>query len=383
MPTKTATTYGDGALSPTDDMIEFVIVGGFLGAGKTTALLRMARHYTRAGKRVGVITNDQADGLVDTETFRTQGFVTEEIPSGCFCCKFDELVAAAGRLADGHRPDVLLAEPVGSCTDLVATVINPLKKLYADRFSVAPYVALLDPARAKQALGGGGGFSAKVTYLFKMQQNEASVVAINKIDLLSTDEREELMELVRRNFPKAQVLAVSARTGEGFDELMRAIDGTELSPHPALDIDYDKYAEAEALLGWVDLVGELAANEKFSIDSYLIDLAEQIGKSLASAGLEVAHVKIMLATEGVLGVVNLTGNDRSPELSRQSNADCLSGTVTVNARVEGDPDILASCVSHSLNATAKRLGINCEIKDIRAMSPGRPVPTHRLNVVAD
>lgn len=168
------------------------MLGGFLGAGKTTALLRVAREYAEAGKLVGIITNDQAEGLVDTETFRTQGFVTEEIPRGCFCCKFDELIAAAGRLADGHKLDVLLAEPVGSCTDLVATVINPLKKLYTDRFSVAPNVALLDPHRAKQALGGAGGFSTKVTYLFKMQQNEADVVAVNKMDLLLPEQRAEL-----------------------------------------------------------------------------------------------------------------------------------------------------------------------------------------------
>ena len=98
----------------------------------------------------------------------------------CLSRDADDLIAAAGRLADGHKPDVLLAEPVGSCTDLVATVINPLKKLYADRFSVAPYVALLDPERAYHALSGNatGGFSAKVTYIYKMQQNEADVVAI-------------------------------------------------------------------------------------------------------------------------------------------------------------------------------------------------------------
>ena len=46
--------------------LRFVLIGGFLGAGKTTALARLARHYRQRGQRVGLITNDQAQNLVDT-----------------------------------------------------------------------------------------------------------------------------------------------------------------------------------------------------------------------------------------------------------------------------------------------------------------------------
>ena len=43
---------------------DYVMVGGFLGAGKTTALVRFAEHLTRLGRRVGLITNDQSYGQV-------------------------------------------------------------------------------------------------------------------------------------------------------------------------------------------------------------------------------------------------------------------------------------------------------------------------------
>jgi G3E family GTPase len=46
--------------------VRFVMVGGFLGAGKTTTLSRLARHYLDRGQRIGLVTNDQADDLVDT-----------------------------------------------------------------------------------------------------------------------------------------------------------------------------------------------------------------------------------------------------------------------------------------------------------------------------
>src|SRR5437660_11899518 len=102
--------------------IRFIMVGGFLGAGKTTALARLARFYMNRGQRVGLVTNDQAQDLVDTNSLRAQGFFVEEVPGACFCCKFDELVDKVGALEASQRPDVILAEPVGSCTDLVATV---------------------------------------------------------------------------------------------------------------------------------------------------------------------------------------------------------------------------------------------------------------------
>src|ERR1700736_1110876 len=122
--------------------LRFVMVGGFLGAGKTTTLARMARFYIARGQKVGLVTNDQAQGLVDTTSLRAQGFPVEEVPGACFCCRFDDLVGRVGRLETRERPDVIFAKPVGSCTDLVATVVQPLKDLYGDRFQVGPYPVL-------------------------------------------------------------------------------------------------------------------------------------------------------------------------------------------------------------------------------------------------
>src|SRR5438105_8963386 len=110
--------------------VRFVMIGGFLGAGKTTTMARLARFYMNRGQRVGLVTNDQAQDLVDTTSLRAQGFPVEEVAGACFCCRFDDLVGKVGILEKSERPDVILAEPVGSCTDLVATVVLPLKDLY-------------------------------------------------------------------------------------------------------------------------------------------------------------------------------------------------------------------------------------------------------------
>ena len=64
----------------------YIMIGGFLGAGKTTAVAALAQHLARQGSRVGLITNDQGSELVDTAMLRSKGFATEEIPGGCLCC---------------------------------------------------------------------------------------------------------------------------------------------------------------------------------------------------------------------------------------------------------------------------------------------------------
>jgi G3E family GTPase len=360
--------------------VRFVMLGGFLGAGKTTALARLARHYQGQGLKVGVITNDQAENLVDTATFRDQGWAAEEIPGGCFCCRFDALAQAAGRLALAERPDVLLAEPVGSCTDLVATVVQPLKRLYADRYWVAPYVVLLDPARAQDILAERrfGGFSPKVAYIFHKQLEEADVIALNKADTLAPAEQGELLDLIRRNYPAAEVLAVSARTGDGFERLTALIGRDGAFGRNIPSVDYDTYAEGEAELGWLNRTARLVAERRFALDDLLAELAARLRAALRREGAEVAHLKMRLQAGDAASTVNLVRGDALPELSRRAAVEAPAADLTVNARVHTDPDALSRVVGQCLEEVCAARGIAVTPGRDQHFRPGRPVPTHRF-----
>jgi G3E family GTPase len=366
----------------------YIMIGGFLGAGKTTAAGRLAGHLSRRGRRVGLITNDQGRNLVDTTWLRSQGFATEEISGGCFCCRFDALVEAAQKLAEQSRPEVFIAEPVGSCTDLVATVAYPLRRLYGENFSVAPVSVLVDPIRALRAFGlePGGTFSQKVLYIYHKQLEEADLVVISKCDLLEAARLESLRAAIAAKFPRKEILAVSARDGTNLEAWFERIAREEQSGGKAMEVDYRTYAEGEALLGWLNCTVWLAAKQGFDADGFLKELAADLQDRLRAAKAEVAHLKMTLSPDSGLGkiaVINLVRNDFVPELSICLGAPVRSGQLIINLRAEAAPDILETAVREGLEAAARKFAILRATPDhLEHFRPGKPSPTHRFNSVA-
>ena len=362
----------------------FVMIGGFLGAGKTTAIARLARHYMDAGLEVGLVTNDQAYDLVDTHSLRAQGFRVGEVPGACFCCKFDDLVETAAKLSADQQPDVIITEPVGSCTDLVATVIEPLRHLHGDRYELAPFVVLLKPEHGQKILDGDPhvGFSPKAAYIFLKQIEEADVVVINKIDKLTPQEQDRLLDLVCRRFPGKDVLAASAKTGEGFDAVVDLLNTTARPHTTTMDVDYDVYAEGEAELGWLNCTVHVTASdendEKFSLDDVVLELVERLRTALEAASAEPAHLKVLGLSDGDTAVANLVGSDASAELSLRSEIDTTWADLIVNARVATDPEALAETVRSALASLAAERQLSHEVTGMQHFRPGRPEPTHRM-----
>ena len=358
--------------------IRFVMMGGFLGAGKTTALARLAADYQKRGQKVGLVTNDQAQNLVDTNSLRAQGFAVEEVPGACFCCKFDELVDKIGTLESHQRPDVILAEPVGSCTDLVATVIQPLKDLYQTRFEVAPYAVLFKPSHGVRILKNeGAGFSPKAAYIFRKQLEEADAIVINRIDEISSDDLTELRSLLAKQFPGTPVLAISAKTGQDFQTLTHLLDQNGAFGRKILDIDYDIYAEGEAEMGWLNSSIHIASIVPVELDPLLLEVVTGLRDSLKRLGGEVAHLKVIGIDDGSFGVANLVSSVTEPELSLASRSTVREADLIVNARVAIDPAMLEAEVRTVVEAACRSRGVTATFRQTQSLRPGRPTPTHR------
>lgn len=393
------------ARPPVTRPVRFVIVGGFLGAGKTTLLCRLAQRYVELGKRVGVITNDQADSLVDTKLVKMRGLEAKEIPAGCFCCRFDDLIVAAEELANRTRLEILLGEPVGSCTDLVATVIRPLKKRYKQLFEVAPFSVVVDPHRLEDLLIGPGRgkfrtllsylteifilkkkkptFPASIAYLFTKQLEEADIILLNKTDLLSEREKDRLLVFLKERFPETAVLGISARAGEGLDLWMDTLEqhrGVGVRP---LEIDYDRYAEAEAELGWLNATFKLSRREGFDGGVFLKALACDLSGRFTTQEAEIAHLKMFLDS-GDGGVsINVVHGGAEPELSEGSPELLHQATLIVNGRIHISPEALRQAITEGVETVTRKLKTSYSVEQLQSFKPAYPTPKYRYDATEE
>jgi G3E family GTPase len=364
--------------------VKLIFAGGFLGSGKTTALAALARRLIRRDMRLGIITNDQTENLVDTVIVKQMlgelGVPVEEVVEGCFCCKFDELIAHMEKIM-AHEPDVLLGEPVGSCTDFVATVANPIKIHYKDEFRFAPFSTMVDPHRVREFMLGETDttFPEEVTYLFMKQLEEADLIVLNKIDLLEDDEIRRLTSILEKKFSGKKVMAVSAREGRGMDQWLEVL----LSGRPGANtvlrqIDYDRYARAEAALGWLNSAITVSASEGFDAGEFLNRLAETIRNALQQKNAGIGHLKFVITSAGKATWANVTHLAAEPVISGEQLGNLLKGTLILNARVRLEPDELETIVRASLDRVFKDAGMLFEIVELQCFSPAYPDPPYLM-----
>ncbi len=365
---------------------KYIMIGGFLGAGKTSTISRLAKQFIKQGKRVAIVTNDQASDLVDTFSLRSQGFSVGEVAGACFCCNFNELTQTMESLTSHSLPDLILAEPVGSCTDLVATVLKPLEMVYGMPLDIAPYGVILKPSHGKKILEGktGCGFTPKAEYIFKKQIEEADFILLNRIDELSPSDIYNLENLIYEKFPNKPILKISAKTGFGFDALHSLYinpnsDRSTSFRNTSLELDYDIYAEGEAELGWLNCQVEVRSGSPFLLDTLLVHIIQGLGARFLVQGFEAAHLKTIGLYEGFYAVANLVSNETGPELSLPSGVSVPFANVVINARVGTDPVTLEQCVRDQIESTMNALDAQAKITSLQSFRPGRPIPTHRIS----
>ena len=347
---------------------KILLVGGFLGAGKTSLLWEAASRLTVRGMKVALITNDQASELVDSAFLLQTGLTIAEVSGSCFCCNFNGFADSIAKVR-AEAPDVILAEPVGSCADLSATILQPLKKFYGQELSLAPFSVLADPVRLRPILDGDNGdLHEDAAYIFRKQLEEADEILLTKSDLHTDD---GLEERIRAAFPDTDVHRISSLTGEGVDAwLERALTGTEAGLR-LLDIDYDRYAHGEAVLGWLNGTVELRGSD-VDWDDYTRLLMKELQQRLSE--IPVGHVKIFVGNGKAFTVGNLTGDGRVSLRYKAGRSDCVN--VTVNARVQTSPKALDRIIRAAFGAAGVPFTTTERVWHF--LRPGRPAPTYRF-----
>jgi CobW/HypB/UreG, nucleotide-binding domain len=339
-----------------------VFVGGFLGAGKTTLILAAARELKERGMRCAAILNDQSDALVDTQLAELHGVRSGEVTAGCFCCRLSDLTAQLeGMLA--HAPDVIFAEPVGSCTDISATVLHPLLA-QQEAYRLAPFTVLVDPLRAMELLRADA--DENVAFLFHKQLQEADLVCVAKSDL----------HVRCPDLGVAHVRQISARSGQGIAAWLDEVLAGELAPHKdVLEIDYERYAQAEAALAWLNFRGVFEAFVPISPAMLLGPCVETIDRSLSDAEIRIVHLKAMATAPTGYVKAALCANGQEPVVEGTLDASpSRAHELTLNIRALGKPEVLAAIVEREL----EQFDGCWKERAMRCFRPAAPQPERRV-----
>jgi hypothetical protein len=304
------------------------VVGGFLGAGKTTLILKAARILAAHGVRAAAVLNDQGDDLVDTELARRSGLAADQVAGGCFCCRFPDLLDAMERLT-AAQPEIIFAEAVGSCTDIAATTLRPLLRDYAGRYRIAPLTVLVHETPDDPEL----------RFLFDHQVAEADLLIHRDIDV-----------------PR------------WIEQLMSLPAGTK-----RIEVDYARYAAAEAALGWLNARATVQPRPAAAPAQIVGPLLDELDAELTAAGIRIVHLKAMAQCEAGYVKAALTANGREPSVEGTLDASpAPEHEVLVNLRALGNPKRLREIVEKALAS------LQAAQPALQSFRPAPPVPYQRL-----
>lgn len=194
-------------------------IAGFLGSGKTTALMKIVDGLVKRGHKIAIVVNDVGDISVDARFIEAHGLKAKEISGGCICCQIaGSFAETLAKLHDSFDPDIVIVEPSG------VAIPWGLKRAaeYSEAKTVvhiehAPVITLVDASRIDLLIRA-------VKRLVETQIREADICFVNKIDLATPEQIKKTEDFIHEMNPTADIQHMSANTGEGVEYAVDKIE---------------------------------------------------------------------------------------------------------------------------------------------------------------
>ena len=336
-------------------MKKFAVFSGFLGSGKTTTMMALTRYYTDHHGKAAMISNDLGKGvtLADHRLALLGGVNSSEITDECICFCHDVLTERLNSYySDGC--ELVVSDIPGFGVGALEHVYHGLEKGFPGQYELAPFTVLIEPRNAKLLGSGEGGDMA---HILRAQLKEADLIVLNKCDLLSKEEAEAEREWLSTHYPQADILLLSAKSGEGLEELSLALkQGKASLQHP--DIDYEDadlgHAMDQLTEYYLQYHAQVCCNN-FDGTEYLSDMARLVQKDMQAAGYEIPHMKLLAwEAEGDFGKVDLLGVERPIEITRRFERPCTDIAVVLNANAACPAGALDGIMMEAVTAISRR-----------------------------
>ena len=188
--------------------MNIIVLGGFLGSGKTTFLLKLAHALIEQSAyegetKLAIIENEIGETGVDSSLINSGGLKTRDLFAGCACCSLkEELVSTIMEIQHELHPETVLIEATG------VAIPDTIRMMIEERLHLPVYViVLVDGSRWFRILPVAGR-------LARGQLTGADMAVINKTDLLSQEEVEHAVAVLAEEVPGTRVAACSSISAE-------------------------------------------------------------------------------------------------------------------------------------------------------------------------
>ncbi|MCL1904721.1 MAG: hypothetical protein FWG19_01175 [Methanomassiliicoccaceae archaeon] len=360
---------------PSSKTTRFLVLGGYLGAGKTTLAVNLARTLREKNDRsVAIITNDQGDVLVDTEFTKDAGFDVREILGGCFCSNFNEFVTSARTLVSMGRPDIIIAEPIGTSTNLMGSVVAPLRTMYPNEFAVAPFTVVIDCIRAMDILSVNKERSMESVDLIPAHQiKEAEVVVLSKADMVRKEIIEEIKHRLREILPDVEIIETSSSDLRNIDKITEMILSDRVSIKAAERDDNKGFAFEKAKLGWYSGTFAVTTNDRVDMYSMASDIMKGVAKEYDPKAI--VHVKVIISSPNASAKMSLVQESIQVDDIYGSRFMTGNGKLVLNARVISPPKRLERTMRKILDSLSTYPAATEKISE-SCFSPKPESPSH-------
>jgi len=285
--------------------IPITILTGFLGSGKTTLLNYILSHSS--GKKIAVIVNEFGEVNVDAKLVEHTTEEMIELSNGCICCTLrGDLIEAVDKIIRENDIDGIVIESTGIGEPIpIAQAfyvhpelleLNPDLPKIQNRVYVDAVITVVDSAQffemyQRESLIPDDDFGRGYSQLLAEQIEGANILVLNKSDMATSEERQQLQDLLKVMNPKAKMIEASYG---------------EVSIHEIMDTGIFNIEEAEDMSLWVtELEKEhQPESEEYGINTYVFKTTRRFDEKKLIEILEYGFPSNVLRSKGLVSIQN-------------------------------------------------------------------------------
>ncbi len=264
---------------------------------------------------------------------------------------------------------------MGSCTDLIATIVKPLSGL---RPEIESEISIFADAELLLSLIEGKSLflDDSVRYIYKKQLEEADLLVLNKADLLSSEQLKILDAALKLEFPGKIIMHQNSLNDQDISKWLEVLESVSQKQRSSLNLDYNVYGDGESRLAWLDksiTIHSTQGDGVFVTRKIIGSIFDQIQANQLTIG----HLKFFLETDRWKEKISFTTTSTSKDII-VGYEETNSIKVLINARVQVEPQVLEKLIDGILSRA--EAAYNCTIvKDAWSVfKPGFPRPTYRM-----